>query len=290
MGSLAGLGPDKASLRSFAFSFLLVSLVSCCAAAQTLASPDAPSALLSDDKPPAATASQQKKDCVEPEPVFTGLTYTGPFNKTITHIVGKPEIKTVEHPHDGGGRVCTLPVGKKFNLFVRDTFEPVTFIIAGFNAGIAQASNDDPTFGQGAEGFGKRYGAAFADQVSGEFWGTFFDPTVMHEDPRYYRQGRGSTGGRLYHAFEHAFVTHRDSGRHSFNFSEWMSATSTTALGNLYHPGNRRGFEPAARGVAYSVAYDVGFDILREFWPEITGRMNIPFFAHTQQQQQQPSK
>ena len=56
-------------------------------------------------------------------------------------------------------------------------------------AGVAQASNDDPTFGQGMEGYGRRYGAAFADQVSGEFWGTFFYPTLLQEDPRYYRKG-----------------------------------------------------------------------------------------------------
>jgi hypothetical protein len=233
------------------------------------------------DKPtaPSATASAQN-DCVEPEPVFTGLEYTGPFHKTIVHIIGKPEIKTV-HQHHGRAQVCTLPVRKKFDLFVKDTFEPVTFVIAGFNAGIAQAEDDDPTFGQGMEGFGKRYGAAFADQVSGEFWGTFFFPTVLHEDPRYYRDGHGSTGSRLAHAVGHAFITRRDSGARSFNFSEWMSASSTTALGNLYHPGNRRGFQPAARGVAYSVAFDAGFDILREFWPEITQNLHLPFIAHT---------
>lgn len=224
--------------------------------------------------------TQTSKECVEPEPTFTGLEYTGPFKKTVVHILGKPDIKTVHHPH-GNGRVCSLPVKQKFVLFAKDTFEPVTFIIAGFNAGIAQAEDDDPTFGQGMEGFGRRYGAAFADQVSGEFWGTFFFPTVLHEDPRYYRQGHGKVAGRLYHALEHSFVTHQDSGRHMFNFSEWMATTSTTALGNLYHPGNRRGFQPAARGVVYSVAFDAGFDVIREFWPEFSSHLHMPFISHT---------
>ena len=221
--------------------------------------------------------------CIQPDPAFMGVEYNGPFKKLGAHIAGKPEIRTVEHPPDGSGRVCSLPVKKKFELFVKDTFEPVTFIVAGFNAGISQAANDDPTFEQGAEGFGRRFGAAFADGVSGEFWGTFFYPTLLREDPRYYRLGEGSFGKRLYHSMEHSFVTHRDSGRQSPNFSEWMGTTSTVALGNLYHPGNRRGFQPAARRVAYGVAYDMGFDVLREFWPEIILHLHLPFVKLTAQ-------
>jgi hypothetical protein len=173
--------------------------------------------------------------------------------------------------------LCSLHASEKFKLFVADTFEPVTFGVAAFNAGLAQAYNDDPGFGQGAEGYGRRYGAAFADQVSGEFFGTFLYPTLFHEDPRYYRMGHGNVAKRFGHVVEHAFVTHRDSGRQSFNFSEWMGTASSTALGNLYHSGNRRGFQPAARGVAYSVLTDVGWDMLREFWPEICKKGHLPF-------------
>jgi hypothetical protein len=237
-----------------------------------------------DNTKPAAPTSLEatfRKDCVQPAPTFTGLEYNGPFKKFVVHLAGKPEIKTVQHPQDHSSKVCSLPVQKKFMLFAKDTFEPVTFGIAGFNAGLAQASNDDPTFGQGAEGYGRRFGAALADQVSGQFFGTFFYPTILHEDPRYYRLGHGSTQKRLLHAFNHAFVTHTDSGKPTFNFSRWMAASSTTALGNLYHPGNERGFQPAARGTVYSVAFDAGFDILREFWPEVSRHLKLPFVAHT---------
>jgi hypothetical protein len=146
---------------------------------------------------------------------------------------------------------------------------------------MAQAQDNDPTFGQGAEGFGRRYGAAFADQVSGQFFGTFLYPSIFHEDPRYYRLGHGKPVKRFFHAVNHAFVTHTDSGAHWFNFSEWTGAASTTALGNLYHPGNRRGFQPAARGTAWSVAFDMGFDIAREFWPEVMQHLHLPFVVHT---------
>jgi hypothetical protein len=216
--------------------------------------------------------------CVEPEPVFGIEDYNGPLKHLVIHIAGKPDIKTVHAPHSKPGTVlCSLRTGEKFKLFVQDTFEPVTFAIVGANAGFAQAENDDPGFGQGTEGFGRRYGAAFADQVSGEFFGTFLYPTLFHEDPRYYRMGHGNVGKRFGHAFGHAFITHRDSGAQTFNFSEWVGTASGTALGNLYHSGNRRGFEPAARGVTYSVLTDAGWDMLREFWPEICKKGHLPF-------------
>jgi len=81
----------------------------------------------------------------------------------------------------------------------------------------------------------------------------------------------------LLHAVEHVFVTRRENGRHEFNFSEWMGTTSAVSLANLYHPGNKRGFQPAARRVGYSVASDMGFDMLREFWPEIAHKLKLPF-------------
>ncbi|MCU1284705.1 MAG: hypothetical protein JWO13_1055 [Acidobacteriales bacterium] len=266
----------------------IVFVFNCCAVAQDAPAAAGAAAVQTQTATPSTAAPNAPKtlakrdECEEPEPAFKGLEYNGPFKKLAAHVVGKPEIRTVQHPRfESGKRICSLPVMKKFQLFAKDTFEPVTFVVAGFNAGLAQAQNDDPKFGQGAEGYGRRFGAAFADQVSGQFFGTFLYPTILHEDPRYYRRGEGSNRKRLFHAFSHAFVTHSDSGKHTFNFSEWMGAASTTALGNLYHSGNRRGFQPAARSTAYAVTYDIGFDILREFWPELTQHLKLPFVVHT---------
>jgi hypothetical protein len=235
---------------------------------------------------PSALAAKPQRECEEPQPTFTGVEYTGPLKKLAAHIVGKPEIRTVTLPRDRSGkRVCSLPVKKKFMLFARDTFEPGTFVFAAFDAGLSQAQNNDPTFGQGGEGYGRRYGAAFADQVSGKFFGTFFYPTILREDPRYFRLGYGTKTRRLFHAMNHSFVTRTDNGGRTFNFSEWLAKSSTTALGNLYHPGNHRGFQPAARGVAYSVSIDMGFDVLREFWPEVSKHLRLPFVViHTDPQ------
>jgi hypothetical protein len=62
-----------------------------------------------------------------------------------------------------------------------------------------------------------------------------------------------------------------------FNFSEWLGTASAVALSNTYHPENERGFSPAAQRVGYSVLQDMGFDVLREFWPEISRKFRLPF-------------
>ena len=72
-------------------------------------------------------------------------------------------------------------------------------------------------------------------------------------------------------------MAHRENGTQMFNFSEWLGTTSAVALSNLYHPGNQRGLAPAARQVSYGVIGDMGFDVLREFWPEIARKLSLPF-------------
>ena len=162
-------------------------------------------------------------------------------------------------------------------LFVRDTFGPATFLEAGFIAGLDQAENRDPTFGQGGQGYGKRFGASFADDTSFRFFKDFAYPAIFKEDPRYYRLIRGSTRRRLLHAVGHAVIAHGDHGGLTFNFSEWLGTTSAVTLSNLYHPGNQRGFGPSADAVSFNVGEDVGFDIIREFWPEISRKLKLPF-------------
>ena len=63
----------------------------------------------------------------------------------------------------------------------------------------------------------------------------------------------------------------------NFNFSEWLGTVSAVSLSNMYHPGNKRGFVPSAESVGFSVLSDMGFDTLREFWPEISHEFKLPF-------------
>jgi len=204
--------------------------------------------------------------------------YRGPLEKTVGIFSRRLERKAVHPPHYmPGAKLCTLGLKDKFVLFAQNTIDPVTFISAGFDSGISQAENDDPSYGQGLAGYGHRFGANLIGQASSDFFKDFAYPSIFAEDPRYYRLIHGRTRTRLLHALEHSVVGYREDGTQMFNFSEWLGTTSAIALSNTYHPDNRRGFSPSAERVGYAVANDAAFDVLREFWPEIARKFNLPF-------------
>ena len=262
-----------------ALGFALLAALAWCGAA------DAQEAPAPNPPPPAPTSPlpevTQKSpvaNCVEPPPVISLEDYHGAVAKFVGLFATKLEYKSVHAPHYKSGAVlCVLPLDQKFVLFARQTLTPATFLIAGFGAGIDQARDADPSYGQGAAGYGKRFGANLADQASNNFFKTLVYPTIFSEDPRYYRLGQGPGGKRFLHALEHSVVAHRDNGARMFNFSEWLGTSSAVALSNVYHPDYERGWGPGAARVAIGVARDAGIDVLREFWPEIARELHLPY-------------
>jgi hypothetical protein len=234
---------------------------------------------------PSATSPAAEEDdakpvtaCVQPPPLVSWQDYDGPFAKVVGTFARKLERKAVHPPrYRPGVMLCSLEPGAKFLLFIQDSTDPASVLAAGFNAGLDQASNKDPTFGQGSLGYTRRFGANFAGQTASRFFGDFLYPTIFSEDPRYYRMVHGSTRARLLHAVSHTVVARRDNGRSMFNFTEWLATGSSVALNNLYHPGNPPGVAAAARNGAFNVLQDMGFDVLREFWPEVARKLKMPF-------------
>ena len=234
------------------------------------------------------TRKNAASPCLEPPPLVSLDEYQGPFQKAVGAIARALERKSATPSRYKGTLLCSLEPKDKFNLFLHDAFDPLSFLSAGFYAGIDQAQNRDPTFGQGAEGYGKRYGVSFATQTSFRFFSDFAYPTIFSEDPRYYRLAHGGAQKRLLHAVEHTFVAHHDNGKHMFNFSEWMGAATAVAVSDGLHPGNEHGFGPAAKWASFAVMTDMGFDVLREFWPEIARKLRIPFREKPPTDQQSP--
>ncbi|MBZ5673765.1 MAG: hypothetical protein LAP61_05915 [Acidobacteriia bacterium] len=227
---------------------------------------------------PTEDGAKPLTSCVQPPPLVSWEDYDGPFAKVVGTFGRKLERKAVHPPrYKPGAVLCSLEPGAKFLLFLHDSGDPISVFAAGFNAGLDQASNRDPSFGQGGSGYGRRFAANFAGQTASRFFGDFLYPTVFFEDPRYYRMAHGSTRARLLHAMSHTVVAHRDNGKLMFNYTEWLATGSSVALNNLYHPGNQPGVAAAARNGAFVVLQDMGFDVLREFWPEIARKFKMPF-------------
>ncbi|HEY6306832.1 MAG TPA: hypothetical protein VI488_10300 [Candidatus Angelobacter sp.] len=230
---------------------------------------------------PTAVLHPVPPPCAKRAEPFDVDDYDGPFNKLIGRFSEKLDRTTVHAPrHHTSLKPCALSAGEKFRLFVNDSIDPVNFVGIAWSAGTDQLQHTDPSYGQGAAGYSKRVAAGAADNATGDFFGMFVYPTLFHQDPRYYRVGHGSVEGRLAHALEHSFVATSDSGKHIFNYSEWSTTVTTKLVTNLYHPDNPRGFGPTSRRVGFSVANDMGWDVLREFWPEIAHKLKLPFRTH----------
>jgi hypothetical protein len=161
-----------------------------------------------------------------------------------------------------------LTVGQKWRIATKDTFDYPSYVLAAAFAGLSQVDNSNPEYGQGLKGYAKRYAAGIADQDLGNFMTEAIFPTLLHEDPRYFRKVNGSVKGRLWWAVERIVVTKNDSGRSEFNFSEWLGNGTVASLGNLYYP-NERGFDATMQRTLTQVGTDTISGVLKEFWPDI---------------------
>jgi hypothetical protein len=164
---------------------------------------------------------------------------------------------------------------QKFSLATRGTFDPVALVGVGFAAGVEQANNTFPGYGQGAAGYGKRFGAKFADGRSSDYLTHAIFPTLLHQDPRYFYQGSGTVKSRLLHAIGSAFLTRGDDGRTEPNYSYVLGDMCAGALANLYYPQANRGANLVFTNAAVGLAGRVGGNLLREFLPKHS-TTNVP--------------
>jgi hypothetical protein len=133
-----------------------------------------------------------------------------------------------------------LNAKQKFELAWRMSVDPFTFGVVGAIAGIQQAQNDFSAYGQGAEGYGKRYGASYANVVSGTFLGSAILPSLLKQDPRYYYKGTGSRRSRFLYALANAVVCRGDNGHWQTNYSNILGNLAAGGISNLYYPAEDR--------------------------------------------------
>src|SRR5271156_5195687 len=128
---------------------------------------------------------------------------------------------------------------QKFTIGAKDSFDYPLVLLAGAFAGLGQLTNQHPQFGQGLAGFGRRLGTGYADQAIGNMMTEAIYPSLLREDPRYFRRGYGSKWSRTWYALTRVMVTRTDSGGTRFNFSEWVGNATSTAISNAYYTDGR---------------------------------------------------
>jgi carboxypeptidase family protein len=154
---------------------------------------------------------------------------------------------------------------QKFELAWKSTIDPVTFGITGAVAGIQQAENQFGGYGQGAAGYGRRYGASYGDLVTNTFIAGAVLPSLLKQDPRYFYKGTGSKRSRILYAIANSVICKGDNGHWQPSYSTIIGGLAAGGISNLYYPSNDRGagltFENAAIGIGATAAAN----LLQEF-------------------------
>ena len=152
----------------------------------------------------------------------------------------------------------------KFKLALKVSVDPATIAGVGLIAGARQAANT-PKYGQGAAGFGKRFGSTAGDGLTDILVGGAILPSLLHQDPRYFYQGTGTTKSRIRHALLGPFVARGDNGKYQLNYSSLGGDLASSAVANLYYPKENRGAGLFLGNFAIGTAERIGATLAQEF-------------------------
>jgi carboxypeptidase family protein len=153
----------------------------------------------------------------------------------------------------------------RISLALKLSRDPFTLAGVAVLAGIGQATNH-PAYVQGAKGYAERFGASYANSVSDFMFDGVILPAILHQDPRYFYKGKGSTQSRALHAFASLLIAKGDNGRLQPNYSSVGGDLASAAISNLYYPKSSRGMGLVLQGFAINSAIHAGVRLLDEFF------------------------
>ena len=163
-----------------------------------------------------------------------------------------------------------LTSGEKFDLMARAYITVFPYLAAGFQAGLSQAFNSFEGYGQGASGYGKRFGSALLDGANSSFFSNYLYPVIFKQDPRYFRLGEGTKKRRVWYAMKQEFITKKDSDRSAtFSYSNVLGALTAGGISNAYYPQEERGFGLTMSRAAVSFGWGMAGNFVLEFWPDV---------------------
>ena len=226
----------------------------------SLPAEDSQQASAADDKSPLPDAPTP---AINPADANSPTDQVGKQPKRILGII--PNFRAVS----ANTQLPPLSFKNELWLATQDTFDYSDVIFVGGLAGIAMAGKSQPSFGQGAEGYGKYYWHLFVDGSIENYMTEAFVPAATREDPRYYTLGKGGFIKRTGYAVSRLFITRTNSGNRTFNLSEIVGAGASAGIGNAYYPAESNPFVKTYQRWGTQVGLDGVFNVLKEFWPDI---------------------
>jgi hypothetical protein len=161
---------------------------------------------------------------------------------------------------------------QKMTIAFKDSFDWPVFPTSGLFAALYHIEGQNPSFGQGMKGYGQRFATAYGDQMIGNMMTEGLVPWVTREDPRYFRRGEGTLKGRAWYALTRIVISRTDSGRNSFNVSEWGGNAAAVAISNAYYPDTRTAPDNVQR-LLIACGTDAFSNVLKEFWPDVKRKL-----------------
>ena len=171
-------------------------------------------------------------------------------------------------------RFGTLSAKTKFKLSLKTMTDPVKVSFIGGIALLGQARDSDPTYGQGVQGYGKRFGTFYADTGIGTLMTTSVFPTLLRQDPRYFQLGQGGKWHRTVYSVSRIFIAHSDSGELQFNYSQVFGNAVAAGISNFYHPQSQRTLGNTLNVWGTDMLLNTVCNVAKEFWPDIRRKLH----------------
>ena len=168
-----------------------------------------------------------------------------------------------------------LSVWQKFKLAANNSISLATIGAALAGAGYGQAINSPKGYGQGGEGYAKRFGADMARSASANLFGTFLIASALHEDPRFYVKKHYTFKQSLKYAAERIVITRGDSGERVVNFADTLGPLAGEALADTYYPEGNRGVSSTFIRYGSDIGWKFGGNMLRQYWPKINRKLKL---------------
>lgn len=191
--------------------------------------------------------------------------------KRSIEVLGKGSIFFPELAHERR----PLTSKQKFQLAVDETIAPSRFLGSAFTAGIGQARDSLHDYGQGWEGYGKRYGSSVASNASSHLLGTGLLPSLTHEDPRYFVKIFGSPKTRILYAMSRVLITRTDEGYSTFNWSNVLGGLMAESLAVSYLPDSERTAGKTFTRFGVRMGFGALDNVVKEYWPTIFKSLRI---------------
>jgi len=174
-----------------------------------------------------------------------------------------------------GPEVKALTPGEKALLAGHNLLDPYNLLTIAGEAGIEVAANSHTPYGPGFGGWAKLSGTNFTEDLTGEFFGTFLIPSLVHQDPHYHRMPNATVRRRIFHCIEQIVWTQGDDGRGMINYADLGGFAIDDAIGNLYVPGQQTRLSASTKRYAIGLAIAPTDNFVTEFLPDVARRIRI---------------